>query len=176
MKFLSPSDYLQWPRFSQRICFAHNSVPHETLGSISPFEMDHGAPAQLPFAPPDPAFHIPDHDDSPELSPSPSPAEFIDALQTSVHAFHRFVATHKTFLAKTTEERLNKNGTPAHFSVHDRVKIYVVCPPLTHKFNVPAADPITSSHGAVLVACRRSFRRPPTKSSKNVQTALSNAQ
>jgi hypothetical protein len=71
MKFLSPSDYLQWPRFSQRICFAHNSVPHETLGSTSPFEMDHGTPAQLPFALPDPALRIPDHDDSPELSPSP---------------------------------------------------------------------------------------------------------
>jgi transposase InsO family protein len=129
MKFLSPSDYLQWPRFAQRICFAHNSVPHETLGSLSPFEMDHGAPAQLPFAPPDPAVRIPDHDDSPEISPKPSPAEFIAALQTSVQAFHRFAATHKTFLAKTTEERLNKHGIPAIFSLNDRVKIYV---PPTH--------------------------------------------
>jgi transposase InsO family protein len=129
MKFLSPSDYVQWPRFAQRICFAHNSVSHDTLGSLSPFEMDHGAPAQLPFAPPDPSLRIPDHDDSPALSPSPSPADFMDALQTSVQAFHRFAATHKSFMAKTTEERLNKNGTPAHFSINDRVKIYV---PPTH--------------------------------------------
>ena len=75
--------------------------------------MDHGAPAQLPFAPPDPAIRIPDHDDSPEISPKPSPAEFIAALQTSVQAVHRFAATHKTFLAKTTEERLNKHGIPS---------------------------------------------------------------
>jgi hypothetical protein len=173
MKFLSPSDYLHWPRFAQRICFAHNSVSHSTLGSLSPFEMDHGSPAQLPFAPPDPTIRIPRHDASPETSPSPTPAAFVAALQTSVQAFHRFAATHKTFLAKTTEERLNKHGTPAHFSVDDRVKIYV--PPPTHKSYAPAADPITSSPGAVLVASRSSFRRRPMKSLRSVQVALFNA-
>ncbi len=36
MKFLSPSDYVKWPFFAQWICFAYNSVPHETLGHVAP--------------------------------------------------------------------------------------------------------------------------------------------
>jgi hypothetical protein len=129
MRFLSPSDYLNWPRFAQRICFAHNSVSHESLGSLLPFEMDHGAPPNLPFAPPDPALQFPDQDESPDLGPAPSPDAFVDALRTSVLAFHRFALSHKTFMAKTTQERLNKLGTPAHFALDDRVKIYM---PPTH--------------------------------------------
>jgi transposase InsO family protein len=43
MKFLSPSEYLAWPTFAQRICFAYNAVPHESIASVSPFEMDFGA-------------------------------------------------------------------------------------------------------------------------------------
>jgi hypothetical protein len=129
MRFLSPFDYLNWPRFAQRICFAHNSVSHESLGSLLPFEMDHGSPPTLPFAPPDPALQFPDQDDSVALGPAHSPDAFVDALRTSVLAFHRFALAHKTFMATTTQERLNKYGTPAHFKVDDRVKIYV---PPTH--------------------------------------------
>jgi hypothetical protein len=36
---------------------------------------------------------------------------------------------HKTFMARTTEERLNRHGTPTTFAINDRVKIYV---PPTH--------------------------------------------
>jgi hypothetical protein len=54
MKFLSPSDYLRWPDFAQRICFSYNSAPHESLADISPFEMDYGTPPVSAFAPPDP--------------------------------------------------------------------------------------------------------------------------
>jgi hypothetical protein len=42
MKFLSPSEYLVWPSFAQRICFAYYAVPHESLAFVSPFEMDFG--------------------------------------------------------------------------------------------------------------------------------------
>jgi len=129
MRFLSPADYLNWPRFAQRISFAYNSVGHESIGLITPFEMDHGTPPKLPFAPPDPTLQIPDQDDSPDIGPSPSPEAFIAALRTSVDAFHRFAASHKTFMATTTMERLNKFGTPTHFHIDDRVKIYV---PPTH--------------------------------------------
>jgi hypothetical protein len=34
-------------------------------------------------------------------------------------------ASHKNFLATTTEERLNKRRTPQTFAINDRVKIYV---------------------------------------------------
>jgi hypothetical protein len=91
--------------------------------------MDHGASPKLPFAPPDPTLQIPDQDESPNIGPSPSPEAFIAALRTSVDTFHRFAATHKTFMAKTAMERLNKFGTPTHFHIDDRVKIYV---PPTH--------------------------------------------
>ncbi len=121
MRFLFPSDYLNWPRFAQRIFFAYNSVAHDSLGLIS----YHGAPPNLPFAPPDPTLQIPDQDESPDIGPSPSPEAFIAASRTSVAAFHRFAATHKHFIAKTTQERLNKYGTPTHFHLGDRVKIYV---------------------------------------------------
>jgi hypothetical protein len=46
-----------------------------------------------------------------------------------MHAFHSFAAAHKTYMTTTTEERLNKHGTPKIFALNDRVKIYV---PPTH--------------------------------------------
>jgi transposase InsO family protein len=48
-EILSPTDYERWPSFSQRICFAYNSVPHESIGDVSPLEMDFGAPSRLCF-------------------------------------------------------------------------------------------------------------------------------
>ncbi len=38
-------------------------------------------------------------------------------------------AAHKTYIATTTQERLNQHGNPTTFALHDRVKIYV---PPTH--------------------------------------------
>ncbi len=49
MKLLSPTEYLNWPSFSQRICFAHNSVSHESLGGLCPFDLDFGSPPVSPF-------------------------------------------------------------------------------------------------------------------------------
>jgi hypothetical protein len=68
MKFLSPTDYLNWPSFAQRIFFAHNAVPHESLGLTAPFEMDYGAPPVSAFAPPLPL-------DAPDLSPEEEDAQ-----------------------------------------------------------------------------------------------------
>jgi hypothetical protein len=130
MRYLSPSQYLHWPLYAQRIVFAYNSVPHESLGNLSPFEMDFASPARSPFGPPDPDLSFPDLEDPPATDSSPvSPEVFIEALRISVHAFHAFAATHKIFMAKTTQERFNKFGTPYTFSLNDRVKIYV---PPTH--------------------------------------------
>jgi hypothetical protein len=130
LKLLSPSEYLQWPSFSQRICFAYNSVSHESLGGPCPFEMDYGSPPVSPFVPAITALPHSD-DDTPREDPtSPiSPAAFAEALQTSTAAFHRFAASHNSYVQQTTAARLNKHGTPAHFHVNDRVKIYM---PPTH--------------------------------------------
>ena len=129
MRYLSPTQYLNWPQYAQRICFAYNSVPHDSIGQLSPFEMDFAAPPQSPFGPPDPTLILPDNEDSTHHCPNVSPEEFAAALRISMQAFHSFASAHKTFMAKTTEERLNRHGTPQTFALNDRVKIYV---PPTH--------------------------------------------
>jgi hypothetical protein len=131
MRYLTPSQYSTWPLFAQRICFAYNSVSHDSLAQLSPFEMDFAAPPKSPFGPPEPALLLIDQEDPPNFSPSPnvSPEAFIAALRISVQAFHALASAHKHFLAQTTEERLNKYGTPKTFALNDRVKIYV---PPTH--------------------------------------------
>jgi hypothetical protein len=45
MRYLSPSQYANWPLYAQRIVFAYNSVPHESIANLSPFEMDFASPA-----------------------------------------------------------------------------------------------------------------------------------
>jgi hypothetical protein len=130
MRYLSPDDYANWPLFKQRICFAYNAVSHSSIGDISPFEMDTGFPPNSPFAPPDPHLEL-DDTVSPD-TPSPTaltPTLYVDALHTSIAAFHRFAHSHAAYLQKTTEDRLNDYGTPTHFDVGDKVKIYM---PPTH--------------------------------------------
>ena len=130
MRYLASSQYANWPRYAQRIVFAYNSVSHESLGALSPFEMDFASPPKSPFGPPDPDLTFPDLDDPPEQpSTQISPDAFIDALRISVKAFHAFAATHKLFMAQMTQERLNMHGIPQTFAINDRVKIYV---PPTH--------------------------------------------
>ena len=128
MRYLSPSQYSHWPAYAQRICYAYNSVPHDSIAHLSPFEMDFASPPTSPFGPPDPAILLQPNDQLHAPS-SVSPAEFAAALRVSVQAFHALAASHKTFLATTTEERLNRHGTPTTFALQDKVKIYV---PPTH--------------------------------------------
>jgi hypothetical protein len=130
MHYLSPSQYLQWPIYAQRIVFAYNSVPYESLSHISPNEMDFASPLKSPFGPPDPDLTFPDSEDPPHMElTSISPATFVDAVRISVQAFHAFAASHKSFMTQTTQDRLNKHGTPHSFFINDRVKIYI---PPTH--------------------------------------------
>ena len=131
MKFLSPSDYSNWPAFRQRICFAYNSVPHDSLEQVSPFEMDFGMPAVSAFAPPHPDYtHDEDNtdDDSQQALPVPttlSPTTIAEAIKISVAAFHRYAHTHHRYLQQTTADRLNLQGTPTSFQLDERVKIYM---------------------------------------------------
>jgi transposase InsO family protein len=135
MKFLSPTDYLNWPSFAQRICFAHDAVPHESLGLTAPFEMDFGAPpvsAFAPLLPLDAPDFAPDEEDAQQLIQTPkviSPEWAAAAIRSSVTAFHRFALAHNSYMQKTTQECLNQQGTPTTFQLNDRVKIYV---PPTH--------------------------------------------
>jgi hypothetical protein len=131
MRYLSQSQYETWPLYAQRICYAYNSVPHDSIAQLSPFEMDFAFPPNSPFGPPDPALSLCDQIDPPDFNPTAlvSPADFATALRISLQVFHALASAHKSFTAATTEARLNKYGIPTTFALHDRVKIYV---PPTH--------------------------------------------
>jgi hypothetical protein len=77
MKFLSPADYLVWPSFAQRICFAYNAAPHASLTDVSPFEMDCGTLPVSTFAPPElnppPPLDDTAYDDSQQGLKPPAP-------------------------------------------------------------------------------------------------------
>jgi hypothetical protein len=126
MRYLSPSQYLVWPLYAQRICFAYNSVSHESIAQLWTSQLDFASPPNSPFSPPDPAFVLCDQTDPPNFDPkSPvSPSDFAAALRISMQAFHAMAAAHKTYIATTTQERLNKHGNLTTFAIHDRVKIY----------------------------------------------------
>jgi hypothetical protein len=103
--------------------------PHNSIAQLSPFEMDFARPPKSPFVPPDPSFVLSDQTDPPNFDPSSpvSPSDFAAVLRLSMHAFHAMASAHKSYMATTTEERLNT--TPQNFALQDRVKIYV--PPHT---------------------------------------------
>ncbi len=89
--------------------------------------MDFAWPPQSPFGPPDPALVLADQTDPPNFDPTApvSPSDFAAALRLSMHAFHTMASAHKSYMATSTEERLNKHGIPKTFAIHDRVKLYV---------------------------------------------------
>jgi transposase InsO family protein len=125
MRFLTPTQYQEWPVYAQRICFAYNSVPHAALDDISPYEMDFGIAPTSPFAPPVPPI-LPD---ARLTSTPPHALEFVAALRTTITAFHDFARTHLHYTQQTTADRLNSYGIPATFNIGDTVKIYM---PPTH--------------------------------------------
>jgi hypothetical protein len=128
IRFLSPTQYLQWPLYAQRICYAYNATPHASLGNISPNEMDSSLPVTSPFAPPAPPLHFPL--DVPATTALPPTAlEFVAALRITMIAFHEFARTHLLYTQQTTTDRLNLYGIPATFQLEDKAKIYV---PPTH--------------------------------------------
>jgi hypothetical protein len=85
MRYLSQSQYETWPLYAQRICYAYNSVPHDSIAQLSPFEMDFAFPPNSPFGPPDPALSLCDQIDPPDFNPTAlvSPADFAAALPIS---------------------------------------------------------------------------------------------
>jgi transposase InsO family protein len=50
MRLLSDDQYKQWPKFASRIAFAYNTASHQSIGGISPFQIDHGVPARDTFS------------------------------------------------------------------------------------------------------------------------------
>jgi len=123
MRLLSPSMYRNWPLYAQRICWAYNTAVQETLGDISPFELDHGTPPKSPFAPS--LFPLTNNDANDLDIELIDQGDYAANLRTSTDAFVRLAAAHRDYMQQTTQDRLNKNGVPATFAIGDRVKIYV---------------------------------------------------
>jgi transposase InsO family protein len=46
MRMLPDDHYCRWPAFASRIAFAYNTASHDSIGAITPFEIQHGAPAR----------------------------------------------------------------------------------------------------------------------------------
>jgi hypothetical protein len=90
--------------------------------------MDSGMHLTSPFAPPATATDIPAALPAAVNAP-PSAREFVEALRTTMTAFHDFARSHLHYTQQTTADRLNLYGFPAVFSVGDKVKIYM---PPTH--------------------------------------------
>jgi transposase InsO family protein len=50
LRLLPDDHYARWPAFAQRIAFAYNTASHESIAHVSPFQVQHGAPARNPLA------------------------------------------------------------------------------------------------------------------------------
>jgi hypothetical protein len=92
--------------------------------------MDFGIAPTSSFALPQPVTAVPPMTSATMLSPTPPNAlEFVDALRTTIAAFHDFARTHLHYTQQTMADRLNVYGIPTTFTVGDIVKIYM---PSTH--------------------------------------------
>jgi hypothetical protein len=120
---LSDDQYRHWPRFVSRIAFAYNTAPHQSIGSIAPFEIYYGLPARDTFS------RI--LTDQTELLPQLPTAEgdmenarlFALAVKTSTTAFVQLAKTHDEFMKAKSAAFLNQKGFPRAFAVGDLVKV-----------------------------------------------------
>ncbi len=120
MRLLPDDHYARWPDFASRIAFAHNTAQHESIGSVAPFQVYHGAPAcnSLTSA----LLDQPDVDENREIC---LPGEFAEAVAVSTHIFCQLAANHDTFVKNETAARLNLKGSAKTFQVGDKVKVRV---------------------------------------------------
>jgi hypothetical protein len=65
MRMLPDDHYCRWPAFASRISFAYNTASHDSIGAVTPFEVQHGAPARNALL--TPLLDSPEIDDEKEL-------------------------------------------------------------------------------------------------------------
>ncbi len=104
MRLLPDAHYKQWLVFAARICFAYNVAMHESIGGISPFQVQHGAPAR------DSMTSYLNLEDQPVMSEEDVlklPAQFADAVKISTQAFFQLATTNDKYVREKTAEILN---------------------------------------------------------------------
>ena len=121
MRILPPSHYQKWPLFASQIAWAHNTTPQDSLGNVSPFEIQYGTLPRSPFDS-DPNFKPDSQLPTRDLG---DPDEYATAVRESAAAFKELATRHQEHVRKDTARRLNKQGTSTNFELGDRVKIYV---------------------------------------------------
>jgi hypothetical protein len=116
-----PDDhYCRWPNFAQRIAFAYNTASHDSIAFVTPFQVQHGAPARNALL--TPLLNSPEIDEDKELC---LPGEFAAAVAVSTRAFYQLAKTHDDFVRNETAARLNERGQPKTFKIGDKVKVRV---------------------------------------------------
>jgi transposase InsO family protein len=65
MRMLPDDHYCRWPAFTSRIAFAFNTASHDSIGSVTPLEIQHGAPSRNALL--TPLLDSPDIDEQKEL-------------------------------------------------------------------------------------------------------------
>jgi hypothetical protein len=123
MRLLSDEQYAKWPKYVARITFAYNTAPHQSLGSVSPFELYFGTSARLGFsAILDAACneHLPQPPD--EEGDIAQVRLFAAAVKTSTTAFIQLARNHDQYVKTETALTLNANSHPRTFVIGDMVK------------------------------------------------------
>ena len=120
MRMLPDDHYCRWPEFASRIAFAYNTAGHESIGAVTPFEVQHGAPARNSLL--TPLLDAEEIDEKRELC---LPGEFAAAVAVSTRAFSQLARTHDEFVRNETAARLNKGGKTRSFKIGDKVKVRV---------------------------------------------------
>ncbi len=151
MRMLPDDHYCRWPGFASRIAFAYNTACHDSIGAVSPFEIQHGAPARNPLL--TPLLDTPEMDEQKELC---LPKEFAAAVAVSTRAFSQLARTHDKFVRNETAARLNKGGKTKTFKIGDKVKVRVPPTALQMEETGRRAKHITAWRGPCTVVERLS--------------------
>jgi hypothetical protein len=123
MRLLSDEQYAEWPQYRARILFAYNTAPHQSLGSVSPFELYFGTTARLGFSvilDSESVDHLPQPPD--EEGDIAQVRLFAAAVKTSTTAFIQLARNHDQYVKDETATLLNANGHPRTFAIGDMVK------------------------------------------------------
>jgi hypothetical protein len=120
MRILPDDHYKRWPSFASRITYAYNAAPHDSIGGIIPFQVQHGAPTRDPFSLLL-AGDVPVDEDN-ELTLH---ALFAEAVSVSTKTFIQLAKTHDEFVRQETVRRLNAKGDTRTFQIGDKVKVRV---------------------------------------------------
>jgi hypothetical protein len=119
---LSDDQYRHWPRYASRIVFAYRTAAHQSIGMISPYEIQYGAPARDTFS----GILTVSADQLQQLPTDDGDIEnarlFALAVKTSTMAFIQLARNRDQYVKAETADMLNEKGFPRTFEVGALVK------------------------------------------------------